>query len=82
MTRFPARCPITKPGFPPALSPVNRVDVGVSTKPYRGYSFSIWGRNLASDRHPETIGYLFTNGEIPRSLTFKVVWESVGDQGK
>ncbi|MGA3293385.1 MAG: TonB-dependent receptor [Candidatus Acidiferrales bacterium] len=68
--------------IPPALPPVNRVDIGVSTKPYRGFSFSVWGRNLASERHPETIGYLFTNGEIPRSLTFKVVWESVEDHGK
>jgi iron complex outermembrane receptor protein len=67
---------------PPASQPVNRIDLGISTKPYRGFSFSLWGRNLASERHLETAGYAFINGEIPRSVVFKLIWESKTDSGK
>jgi iron complex outermembrane recepter protein len=66
----------------PILPPVNRVDVGVSTKPMRGFAFSVWGRNLQSDRHQETQGLSFLSGQIRRSVVFKLRWESNPDQGK
>ena len=58
------------------LPPLNRVDVGLSTKPIHGFTFSIWGRNLQQDRHKEAIPQLFLGGEIRRSVVFKVIWES------
>ncbi len=54
---------------------VNRVDVGASTNPIRGFTFSVWGRNLQQDRHVEAIPQTLLGGEIRRSLTFKIVWE-------
>ncbi len=68
--------------IPNGLSPVNRVDVGVSTKPIRGFTFSIWGRNLQQDRHEEAIPQFYPGGEIRRSVVFKLIWESNSDQGK
>ena len=68
--------------IPNALPPVHRVDVGVSTIPIRGFTFSIWGRNLQQDRHQEVIPQFFSGGEIRRSVTFKLTWESNPDQGK
>jgi len=61
------------------LPPLNRVDVGLSTKPIHGFTFSVWGRNLQQDRHQEAIPQSFLGGEIRRSVTFKVIWES--DEG-
>ncbi len=61
------------------LAPLNRVDIGLSTKPVHGFSLSLWGRNLQQDRHAEAIPAAFLGGEIRRSVTFKVVWES--DEG-
>jgi iron complex outermembrane receptor protein len=58
------------------LDSINRLDVGFSTQPYHGFSLSFWGRNLASAYHPETSGYAFINGEVPRSFVFRVIWES------
>jgi iron complex outermembrane recepter protein len=54
---------------------VNRLDVGASTNPIRGFTLSVWGRNLQQDRHLEAVPVLFLNGEIRRSVIFKVVWE-------
>jgi hypothetical protein len=68
--------------LPNGIKPVNRVDLGLSTKPHRGFSFSVWGRNLASDRHQETTGYAFVNGEIRRTVVFRLIWESTGDSRK
>jgi len=65
--------------LPSGVKPVNRVDVGFSTKPHRGLSFSVWGRNLASAQHQETSGHTFVNGEIRRSAVFKLIWESTTD---
>ena len=64
------------------LPPLNRVDIGLSTKPVRGFSLSIWGRNLQQDRHPEAIPAAFLGGEIRRSVTFKVIWEPDEGPGK
>ncbi|MGB7848083.1 MAG: TonB-dependent receptor plug domain-containing protein [Candidatus Acidiferrum sp.] len=61
---------------PYGLGAVNRLDVGISTHPYRGFSFSVWGRDLTSEGHAETTGYAFINGEVPRSVVFKLIWES------
>jgi outer membrane receptor protein involved in Fe transport len=58
------------------LPPLNRVDVGLSTKPIHGFTFSVWGRNLQQDRHKEAIPQLFLGGDIRRSVVFKVIWES------
>jgi iron complex outermembrane receptor protein len=68
--------------IPNALPPVNRVDVGVSTKPIKGFTFSVWGRNLLRDRHREAIPQIFNGGEIRRSVVFKLMWESNPDRGK
>ncbi|HKN59838.1 MAG TPA: hypothetical protein VJW93_01585, partial [Candidatus Acidoferrales bacterium] len=54
---------------------INRVDVGVSTNPFHGFTFSVWGRNLQQDRHVETIPQVFLAGEIRRSVAFKIRWE-------
>jgi iron complex outermembrane receptor protein len=64
-----------------ALPPVNRVDVGVSTKPIRGFAFSVWGRNLQRDKHQEVIAQTLLGGEIRRSVVFKLIWESSSDHG-
>ena len=68
----------------PSLPPVNRVDAGLSTRPLRGFTFSIWGRNLQAARHQEAIGVVpqvVQVGEIRRSVVFKLIWESKPDQG-
>jgi iron complex outermembrane receptor protein len=57
------------------LPPLNRLDVGISTKPFRGFTFSVWGKNLQQDLHREAIPQLFLGGEIRRSVIFKVIWE-------
>jgi iron complex outermembrane receptor protein len=59
-----------------ALPPLNRIDVGVSTTPIRGFTFSLWGRNLQQNRHQEAIQQFFSGGEIRRSIAFKLIWES------
>jgi iron complex outermembrane receptor protein len=63
------------------LPPLNRLDVGLSTKPIRGFTFSVWGKNLQQNRHKEAIPQLFLGGQIRRSVVFKMMWESEKDQG-
>jgi hypothetical protein len=60
----------------PRLSPVHRLDLGLSTQPYHGFSLSFWARDLTSSYHRKTTGYAFINGEVPRSFVFKLIWES------
>jgi iron complex outermembrane recepter protein len=57
------------------LPPLNRMDVGLSTKPIRGFTFSVWGRNLQQDQHKEAIPQLFLGGDVQRSVVFRVFWE-------
>jgi iron complex outermembrane receptor protein len=57
------------------LPTLNRVDVGLSTKPVHGFTFSVWGRNLQQDRHQEAIPQSYLGGDIRRSVVFKVIWE-------
>ena len=64
------------------LPPLNRVDIGLSTKSIRRFTFSIWGRNLQQDRHQEAIPQTFLGGEIRRSVVFKMIWESDEGSGK
>jgi hypothetical protein len=61
--------------IPHTLPPVNRVDLGLSSKPIRGFTFSAWGRNLQAARHQETPAFILPAGEIRRSVVFKVIWE-------
>ena len=69
--------------IPNAVPPVNRVDVGISTRSIHGFTFSVWGRNLQQSRHQESIPqFAFSGGEIRRSVAFKLIWESNPDQGK
>ena len=44
------------------LPPLNRVDMGLSTKPIHGFTFSVWGRNLQQDRHQEAIPQSLSRG--------------------
>jgi len=37
------------------LPPLNRVNLCLSTKAIRSFSFSVWGRNLQQDRYQEAI---------------------------
>jgi iron complex outermembrane recepter protein len=64
------------------LPPLNRLDVGLSTKPMHGFTFSVWGKNLEQDRHKEAIPQLFLGGDIRRSVIFKMIWESSEGSGK
>jgi hypothetical protein len=41
----------------------------------RGFTLSVWGRNLQQDRHQEAIPQTYLGGEIRRSVMFKVIWE-------
>jgi iron complex outermembrane receptor protein len=65
--------------IPHTLPPVNRVDVGLSSKSIHGFTLSVWGRNLQAAQHQETAPYILPAGEIRRSVVFKVIWES--DEG-
>ncbi|HKW65392.1 MAG TPA: TonB-dependent receptor [Candidatus Acidoferrum sp.] len=64
------------------LPPVNRADVGVSTKPLGGFTFSVWGRNLQADRHQEAVPFLALAGGIRRSVVFKLMWEITRDNAQ
>jgi iron complex outermembrane recepter protein len=58
------------------LPPLNRVDIGLSTKSLRGFTLSVWGRNLQQEQHQEAIPQSYLGGDIRRSVVFKVIWES------
>jgi iron complex outermembrane receptor protein len=60
---------------PGELPLINRVDVGASTNPIRGFTFSLWGRNLQQDRHVEAVPETLPGGDIRRSVVFKLLWE-------
>jgi iron complex outermembrane receptor protein len=68
--------------IPNALPPVHRVDAGITVDRFRGFSFSIWGRNLEAQQHQEVQRFILPAGEIRRSLVFKLMWESQPDQNK
>jgi iron complex outermembrane receptor protein len=56
--------------IPHQLPPLNRVDLGASTKPLHGFTFSVWGRNLQTNRHQEALASFAPAGEIRRSIVF------------
>ena len=68
--------------IPLTLPPVNRVDLGLSTKPIHGFTLSVWGRNLQADRHQEAPSFLLPAGEIRRSVVFNIRWQSAAESGK
>jgi hypothetical protein len=63
------------------MPPLNRMDVGLSTKSIRGFTFSLWGKNMQQGRHQEAIPQSFVGGQIRQSVVFKMMWESEKDQG-
>ena len=68
--------------IPHTLPPVNRVDLGLSTSPINGFTFSVWGRNLQADRHQEAQSFLLPAGDIRRSVVFNISWRSAAEPGK
>ena len=64
-----------------AVPTVNRVDVGVSTREFAGFTFSVWGRNLQAEHHLENTSSepYFPAGEIRRAVVFKLTWQSKPD---
>ncbi|MGB7848082.1 MAG: TonB-dependent receptor [Candidatus Acidiferrum sp.] len=56
----------------------NRLDLGLSLRRVSGFTFSVWGRDLGTDRHPETLPALFTTASsyVGRSVVFNLSWES------
>jgi len=65
-------------GSPPmGLPAFNRVDVGLSWQATSQWSLAVWGRNLQSAAHVESLATSFDGlgTEVPRSVSFKVMWQ-------
>lgn len=58
----------------------NRVDMGMSWHDFHGFTFSLWGRDLGTGSHPETLPALFTTvgSYVQRSVVLGVSWQSTG----
>lgn len=57
----------------------NRLDIGLTWRNNRGFTFSIWGRDLTGGPHWENrSSTFFTSGSQVRGriVAFKVMWES------
>lgn len=54
----------------------NRVDLGLSWRGLRGLNVGVWGRNLQAAQHVEGTGASVATGYVPRSVVFKLSWES------
>jgi iron complex outermembrane recepter protein len=64
-------------GIAGLVPPLNRFDLGLSTRSWHGFACSLWARNVQQDRHAETVPpQLFLGGQIPRSVDFRLTWES------
>ena len=67
------------PAFQPfqGVPTFNRVDVGIGWHLASRWTFSVWGRNLQSDKHVETRDTVLSNEAeyVPRSVAFKLVWQ-------
>jgi iron complex outermembrane receptor protein len=59
----------------------NRLDIGVSFRPRKDFTFSVWGRDVTANDHWETRPFLFTttgSGTGPMMI-FKLTWENAGN---
>lgn len=56
----------------------SRVDVGLSWREFHRFTFSVWGRDLGSGRHPESLPALFTttSSYVHQSVGFSLMWQS------
>jgi iron complex outermembrane receptor protein len=61
---------------------LNRIDAGFGWHPASQWTFSVWGRNLQSDKHVETRNTILNNEaeDVPRSIAFKLLWQSKPEQ--
>ncbi len=61
-----------------AIPTLNRVDLGTAWHVKPQWTLAVWGRNLQSDRHRETRDTVFLDqaGDVPRSVVFKLLWQS------
>ena len=62
----------------------NRLDVGISFHQIKGFSLSVWGRDVTADQHWETRPFLFTttSSETGRMVVFKLTWQSQAQKGR
>jgi iron complex outermembrane recepter protein len=59
------------------VSAFERVDVGLAWHATAQWTFAVWGRNLQSRQHVESLPSILVGpaGEVPRSVSFKVMWQ-------
>jgi len=59
------------------VSAFDRVDIGLAWHATAQWTFSVWGRNLQSRQHVESLPSILVGpaGEVPRSVSFKVMWQ-------
>ncbi|MGH9528561.1 MAG: TonB-dependent receptor plug domain-containing protein [Terriglobales bacterium] len=73
------------PGLgPQALPAFNRLDVGLSWRATSHWTLGLWGRNLQSRMHIESLPSSFDGlgTEVPRSVSFKVIWQQKAEAGR
>jgi iron complex outermembrane receptor protein len=75
------------PGAPPTPTPThNRIDLGISARPVRGLTLSVWGTDIGENRALESAaagpGSLYEVGALRRSVVVKITWESNPEQRK
>jgi iron complex outermembrane recepter protein len=61
-----------------------RLDMGLAWHATSQWTFSVWGRNLQSEKHLETLDSVLVGpaGEVPRSVSFKLLWQSRSENAK
>jgi iron complex outermembrane recepter protein len=69
---------------PQAVPAFYRLDVGLAWHATRQWTFAVWGRNLQSEKHVENLDSILLGpaGEVPRSVSFKLVWQSRSENAK
>jgi iron complex outermembrane recepter protein len=63
----------------------SRVDLGISARPVRGLTLSVWGQDITSARNLENTtpnSGTVEIGEMRRSVVFKMTWQSNSEQRK